>query len=44
VALVRALKRREMNEKASRLVSGLGLAAIVSFALQFSIMMSPHLL
>jgi hypothetical protein len=44
VALVRALKRREMNDKTRRLVSGLGLAAIVSFALQFSIMMSPHLL
>ena len=44
VALVRALKRRKMNDTARRLVSGLGLAAIVSFALQFSIMMSPHLL
>lgn len=44
VALVRALKRRAMNDKVRRLVSGLGIAAIVSFALQFSIMMSPHLL
>jgi hypothetical protein len=43
-ALLHALGRERIKGDVRRLIVGLGIAAIVSFVLQFSIMMNPHLL
>jgi len=43
-ALLHALGQERIKGDTRRFIVGLGLAAIVSFALQSSIMMSPHLL
>jgi len=43
-ALVRTPKQPQLNAETRRLISGLGCAVIFSFALQFLLMMSPHLL
>jgi hypothetical protein len=42
--LLHALGRERIKGDSRRFIAGLGIAAIVSFALQFSVMMSPHLL
>jgi hypothetical protein len=44
VALLHALGREKIKEDIRRFIVGLGIAAIVSFVLQFLVMMSPHLL
>ncbi len=44
VALLDALGRERIKGEIRRLIVGLGIAAIVSFVLQFLVMMSPHLL
>jgi hypothetical protein len=43
-ALLRALGRERIKGDIRKLIAGLGLAAIVSFVLQFLVMMSPHVL
>jgi hypothetical protein len=43
-ALLHALGREWVNGDIRRFIVGLGIAAIVSFVLQFLVMMSPHLL
>jgi len=43
-ALFRALRQERITGDIRRLIAGLGIAAIVSFVLQFLVMMSPHLL
>jgi hypothetical protein len=43
-ALLHALRRERIKGDIRRFVVGLGIAAIVSFVLQFLVMMSPHLL
>jgi hypothetical protein len=44
VALLHALGRERIKGDIRRFIVGLGIAAIVSFELQFLVMMSPHLL
>jgi len=43
-ALLHALGREKIKEDIGRFIAGLGIAAIVSFGLQFLLMMCPHLL
>jgi hypothetical protein len=43
-ALLRALRQGRIKGDMRKLIAGLGIAAIVSFVLQFLVMMSPHLL
>ena len=43
-ALLHALGRERIKGDVRRFIVGLGIAAIVSFVLQFLVMMSPHLL
>jgi hypothetical protein len=43
-ALLRALRQGRIKGDMRKLIAGLGIAAIVSFVLQFFVMMSPHLL
>jgi hypothetical protein len=43
-ALLRALIQGRIKGDIRKLIAGLGIAAIVSFVLQFLVMMSPHLL
>ena len=43
-ALLRALRQGRIKGDMRKLIAGLGIAAIVSFVLQFLVMMSPHLI
>jgi hypothetical protein len=43
-ALLRTIRQPRMNAETRRSITGLGIAVVLSFALQFALMMSPHLL